>query len=102
MLTNGADYLDPVKMRQLKPAHTCRNLRISNKPITAMQCLPDRVRPIHNINKGGEQMVTVSQLMKRDLVSVDSGTSVVEAAKLMKACNVGSVLQLAIDSAMSA
>ena len=37
-------------------------------------------------------MVTVSQLMKRDLVSVDSGTSVVEAAKLMKACNVGSVL----------
>lgn len=37
-------------------------------------------------------MITVSQLMKRDLVSVDSGTSVVEAAKLMKACNVGSVL----------
>ena len=37
-------------------------------------------------------MVTVSQLMKRDLVSVDSGTSVIEAAKLMKACNVGSVL----------
>ncbi len=37
-------------------------------------------------------MVTVSQLMKRDLVSVDSGTSVVDAAKLMKACNVGSVL----------
>jgi hypothetical protein len=37
-------------------------------------------------------MVTVSQLMKRDLVTVDSGTSVVEAAKLMKACNVGSVL----------
>ena len=37
-------------------------------------------------------MVTVSQLMKRDLVSVDSGTSVVEAAKLMRACNVGSVL----------
>jgi CBS domain-containing protein len=30
--------------------------------------------------------------MKRDLVTVDSGTSVVEAAKLMKACNVGSVL----------
>ncbi|TKB73728.1 MAG: CBS domain-containing protein [Nitrospira sp.] len=37
-------------------------------------------------------MITVSQLMKRDLVSVDSGTSVVEAAKLMRACNVGSVL----------
>jgi CBS domain-containing protein len=37
-------------------------------------------------------MVTVSQLMKRDLVTVDSGTSVIEAAKLMKACNVGSVL----------
>jgi CBS domain-containing protein len=37
-------------------------------------------------------MVTVNQLMKRDLVTVDSGTSVVEAAKLMKVCNVGSVL----------
>ncbi len=37
-------------------------------------------------------MVTVSQLMKQDLVTVDSGTSVIEAAKLMKACNVGSVL----------
>ncbi len=37
-------------------------------------------------------MVTVSQLMKRDLVTVDSGTSVIEAAKLMKACNVGSVM----------
>lgn len=37
-------------------------------------------------------MVTVSQIMKRDLVTVDSGTSVIEAAKLMKACNVGSVL----------
>ena len=37
-------------------------------------------------------MVTVNQLMKRDLVTVDSGTSVVEAAKLMKTCNVGSVL----------
>jgi CBS domain-containing protein len=37
-------------------------------------------------------MVTVSQLMKRDLVTVDSGTSVIEAAKLMKTCNVGSVL----------
>ncbi|MDN5940732.1 MAG: CBS domain-containing protein [Nitrospira sp.] len=37
-------------------------------------------------------MVTVSQLMKRDLVTVDSGTSVIEAAKLMKVCNVGSVL----------
>ena len=37
-------------------------------------------------------MVTVGQLMKQDLVTVDVGTSVVEAAKLMKACNVGSVL----------
>ncbi|SLM46681.1 conserved protein of unknown function [Nitrospira japonica] len=37
-------------------------------------------------------MVTVGQLMKQDLVTVDTGTSVVEAAKLMKACNVGSVL----------
>jgi CBS domain-containing protein len=37
-------------------------------------------------------MVTVGQLMKQDLVSVDAGTSVVDAAKLMKACNVGSVL----------
>ena len=37
-------------------------------------------------------MVTVSQLMKRDLVTVDSGTSVIEAAKLMKVCKVGFVL----------
>ena len=37
-------------------------------------------------------MVTVGQLMKKDLVTVDSGTSVIEAAKLMKTCNVGSVL----------
>lgn len=37
-------------------------------------------------------MVTVGQLMKKDLVTVDAGTSVIEAAKLMKACNVGSVL----------
>lgn len=37
-------------------------------------------------------MVTVEQLMKQDLVTVDVGTSVVEAAKLMKAYNVGSVL----------
>ena len=37
-------------------------------------------------------MVTVGQLMKKDLVTVDTGTSVIEAAKLMKACNVGSVL----------
>ncbi len=37
-------------------------------------------------------MVTVGQLMRQDLVTVDAGTSVVEAAKLMKACNVGSVL----------
>ena len=37
-------------------------------------------------------MVTVGQLMKKNLVTVDTGTSVVEAAKLMKACNVGGVL----------
>lgn len=37
-------------------------------------------------------MVTVGQLMKQDLVTVDAGTSVTEAAKLMKTCNVGSVL----------
>lgn len=37
-------------------------------------------------------MVTVGQLMKKDIVTVDAGTSVIEAAKLMKACNVGSVL----------
>jgi CBS domain-containing protein len=37
-------------------------------------------------------MVTVGTLMKKELVTVDAGTSVVEAAKLMKACNVESVL----------
>lgn len=37
-------------------------------------------------------MITVGQLMKQELVTVDTGTSVVDAAKLMKACNVGSVL----------
>jgi CBS domain-containing protein len=37
-------------------------------------------------------MVTVGQLMKRNLVTVDAGTPVLEAEKLMKACNVGSVL----------
>lgn len=37
-------------------------------------------------------MVTVGTLMKKELVTVDAGTSVVEAAKLMKACHVGSVL----------
>ena len=37
-------------------------------------------------------MVTVGQLMKKELVTIDSGTSVIEAAKLMKTCNVGSVL----------
>lgn len=37
-------------------------------------------------------MLTVGTLMKKELVTVDAGTSVVEAAKLMKACNVGSVL----------
>lgn len=37
-------------------------------------------------------MITVGNLMKKELVTVDAGTSVVEAAKLMKTCNVGSVL----------
>jgi CBS domain-containing protein len=37
-------------------------------------------------------MVTVEQLMKQELVAVDAGTSVVEAAKVMRSCNVGSVL----------
>ena len=37
-------------------------------------------------------MLTVGTLMKTELVTVDAGTSVVDAAKLMKTCNVGSVL----------
>ncbi len=37
-------------------------------------------------------MLTVGTLMKKELVTVDAGTSVVDAAKLMKTCNVGSVL----------
>jgi len=37
-------------------------------------------------------MVTVGQLMKKDLVTVDADTSVIEAAKLMKTCNVESIL----------
>ncbi len=37
-------------------------------------------------------MLTVGTLMKKELVTVDTGTSVVDAAKLMKTCNVGSVL----------
>lgn len=37
-------------------------------------------------------MVTVGQLMRENLVTVDACTSVVEAAKLMKICNVDSVL----------
>ncbi|MEK7764530.1 MAG: CBS domain-containing protein [Nitrospirota bacterium] len=37
-------------------------------------------------------MLTVGALMKKELVTVDAGTSVVDAAKLMKTCNVGSVL----------
>ncbi len=36
-------------------------------------------------------MVAVSQLMTRDLVTVEADTSVVEVAKLMKARNIGSV-----------
>jgi CBS domain-containing protein len=37
-------------------------------------------------------MVTVGQLMKKDLITVDAGTSVVEAAKLMKVYDVESIL----------
>jgi CBS domain-containing protein len=37
-------------------------------------------------------MVRVEHLMRRDLVAVDAGTSVVEAAKVMRCYNVGSVL----------
>lgn len=37
-------------------------------------------------------MVTVGQLMKTELITVDAGTSVIDAAKLMKTCNVCSVL----------
>jgi CBS domain-containing protein len=37
-------------------------------------------------------MVTVGNLMQKAPVTVDAGTSVVEVAKLMKACNVESVL----------
>ncbi len=37
-------------------------------------------------------MTTVGNLMQKDMVTVDVGTSVVEAAKLMRACNVESVL----------
>lgn len=37
-------------------------------------------------------MVKVEQLMRRDPVAVDAGTSVVEAAKLMRSYNIGSVL----------
>ena len=37
-------------------------------------------------------MVTVGNLMQKEMVTVDVGTSVVETAKLMRACNVESVL----------
>ncbi len=37
-------------------------------------------------------MVTVGNLVQTEPVKVEAGTSVVEAAKLMKACNVESVL----------
>jgi CBS domain-containing protein len=37
-------------------------------------------------------MVRVEELMRRELVIVEAGTSVVEAAKLMRSYNVGSVL----------
>jgi len=37
-------------------------------------------------------MLTVGQLMKKDPITVDTYTSVIEAAKLMKTCNVDSIL----------
>jgi CBS domain-containing protein len=37
-------------------------------------------------------MVTVGNLMQKEMITVDVGTSVVEAARLMKSCNVESVL----------
>ena len=37
-------------------------------------------------------MIRVEQLMRKNLVTVDAGASVVEAAKLMRSYNVGSVL----------
>lgn len=37
-------------------------------------------------------MTTVGNLMRNSMVTVDVGTSVVEAAKLMRTCNVESVL----------
>ena len=37
-------------------------------------------------------MIRVEQLMRKDLVTLDAGASVVEAAKLMRSYNVGSVL----------
>lgn len=36
-------------------------------------------------------MVTVGQLMKKELVTVDAGASVIEAAKLMRRLNIASV-----------
>jgi CBS domain-containing protein len=38
-----------------------------------------------------DQMVTVGNLMRTEPVTVETGTSVVEAAKLMRVCNVESV-----------
>lgn len=37
-------------------------------------------------------MVTVGNLMQKEMVTVEVGTSVVEVAKVMRACNVESVL----------
>jgi CBS domain-containing protein len=47
---------------------------------------------LHRLLTEEATMVTVEHLMKRDLITVTTGTSVVEAAKLMKENNVGSVL----------
>lgn len=43
----------------------------------------------HNME---DQMVTVGNLMQTEPVTVEAGTSVIEAAKLMRACNIESVL----------
>lgn len=43
---------------------------------------------------GKDQTITVGNLTKNIIVPMDTGTSVVEATQLMKACRVGSVLVL--------
>ena len=68
-----------------------------NRSLTGGQCGRIKMRPIPNTTYNDGQtermiMVRVEQLMKKDLVVVEAGTSIVEAAKLMKSYSVGSVL----------